>query len=459
MRKRRLLFTAISLTLIMTHFWVFGAEVDTLEKLRTDTDILWTVIAAILVFFMQAGFALVEAGFTRAKSAANIIMKNMMDFCVGSLAFWLVGASLMFGGHNSLGWFAGDIDFGLASWLGAANADPNKYSWLIFQTVFAATAATIVSGAMAERTKFSSYLIYSLIVTVVIYPIFGSWAWNGLWAIDSVGYGTGGWLESFKVGEASGFIDFAGSTVVHSIGGWLALAGAMVLGPRRGRYTKDGRVIPIPGHSLTLAGLGVFILWLGWFGFNPGSTVSVAGGSFATIAVTTNLAAAAGAIGALVMAWGLLKKPDVGMTLNGALAGLVAITAGCANVSPLGAAFIGFTAGIIVVLSVLFFDKIKIDDPVGAVSVHGVCGAWGTLLVGFLANPDFGGTAGSFDQFLIQLTGVAAAFGFAMVSGLALFYLIKVTIGLRVSEHDEVIGLDISEHGAEAYADFRISQR
>ena len=455
MKKRRYLFIAISLSLIAIHHFSFGwsgkLAVNGVEVTsKIDSNVLWTLIAAFLVFFMQAGFAMVESGFTRAKNSANIIMKNLMDFSAGSIAFWLIGAGIMFGA-NSSGYF-GTIDIGLGNFLGNEK-DLTRFSNLIFQTVFAATAATIVSGAMAERTKFSAYLIYSLVITALIYPIFGSWAWNSLWGATLADGSTGsqGWLEKL------GFIDFAGSTVVHSIGAWVGLAGTIVLGPRRGRYA-NGKVKPIPGHNLTLAGLGVFILWLGWFGFNPGSTTAV-GGNLATIAVTTNLAAAAGAIGALLTGWIILKKPDVGTSLNGALAGLVAITAGCANVSPSGAALIGFIGGIVVVLSVLLLDKLKIDDPVGAISVHGTAGAVGTLLVGLLANKSYGGTEGSWGQFFIQLAGVGAAFVFAFVAGLILFYLIKITIGLRVTEEEEAIGLDLTEHSAEAYADFRIAQR
>jgi ammonium transporter, Amt family len=316
--------------------------------------------------------------------------------------------------------------------------------------VFAATAATIVSGAMAERTKFVSYLAYSLGISVFIYPVFGSWAWNGLWA-DYNG-GTSGWLEGL------GFLDFAGSTVVHSLGGWLALAGAIVLGPRLGKYGPDGSPRALPGHSLPLAALGVFILWLGWFGFNPGSTTT-GDGSVGYIAVTTNLAAAAGAVAAMCTAWAVLGKPDGSMSLNGALAGLVSITAPCDAVSPMAAVLIGGIGGVLVVLSVLFIDRVlKVDDPVGAVSVHGVCGAWGTLSAG-LFNLDSGlFYGGGFAQLGVQAIGVAAAFTWAFGAGLALFLAIKYTLGLRVSAEEELRGLDIGEHGMEAYAGFQIFQ-
>jgi Amt family ammonium transporter len=318
-----------------------------------------------------------------------------------------------------------------------------NWTFLIFQTVFAATAATIVSGAMAERTKFIGYLAYSFFITLFIYPIFGSWAWGGL--LDG-----GGWLENL------GFLDFAGSTVVHSIGGWLALAGAIMLGPRLDKYGPDGKPKAILGHNIPLAALGVFILWFGWFGFNPGST-TVGDGSIGYIAVTTNLAAAAGAIIAMIVSWIIMKKPDASMALNGALAGLVSITAPCDGVSPVGAIIIGTIGGTLVVLSVLFIDnKLKIDDPVGAVSVHGVCGLWGTLSVG-LFNMDSGLFYGSgLKQLGVQALGAGAAFLWAFGLGLVLFYGIKKTIGLRVTSEEELKGLDIGEHGMEAYSGFQI---
>ena len=398
-----------------------------------DVDVLWTCLAAFLVFFMQAGFALVEAGFTRAKNCCNIIMKNLMDFSIGSLSFWLVGFGLMFG--VSASGFIGTNGF-----LFDADAEgaivPGAFGWafLIFQTVFAATAATIVSGAMAERTKFVSYLVYSIAITVIVYPIFGSWCWNGL-----VGAGEeSGWLESM------GFLDFAGSTVVHSIGGWCALAGAIVIGARRGKY-RDGKPVPMPGHNIPLAALGVFILWLGWFGFNPGSTTAVGGGDLAKIAVTTNLSAAAGAVVAMIVSWIMFKKPDVSFALNGALAGLVAITAGCDIMSPAMAALTGALGGLLVVFSCLAIEKAGIDDPVGAVSVHGVCGAWGTIAIGL-----FSSEAGM-GQLITQLIGVGAGFLWAFPVSFAIFYLIKITIGLRVSDEEELAGLDITEHGMHAY--------
>jgi Amt family ammonium transporter len=413
-----------------------AGNAEAIATVQSHADYLWTLVAAALVFFMQAGFAMVESGFTRAKNAVNIMMKNLMDFAMGSLAFWAIGFGLMFGA-TSTGWF-GTTGFFLSDF--SPGEDPWVLAFWMFQVVFAATAATIVSGAMAERTKFSGYLVYSVFVSALIYPIFGSWAWGSL-------YKGAGWLEGL------GFIDFAGSTVVHSVGGWIALAGAIVLGPRLGKYTKDGKVRPIPGHNLPLAALGVFILWLGWFGFNPGSTTA-ANKDIAMIFVNTNLSAAAGAVFAMFTAWVKFKKPDVGMSLNGALAGLVAITSPCATVTPLSSIVIGAIAGIVVVLSVLFFDKIKVDDPVGAISVHGVCGAWGTLAAGIF---NIGGTSAKILG--VQVLGVGACFVWAFGTGLVIFKLIDMTIGLRVSPEEEAEGLDYGEHGATAYPDFQIATR
>ncbi|BCO07874.1 ammonium transporter [Desulfolithobacter dissulfuricans] len=437
----------IPLLLLLALFAVtapaFGAEetvqvtVETnaaaVEAVQTNLNFVWTLIAAALVFFMQAGFAMVESGFTRAKSAVNIMMKNLLDFSMGSLAFWAVGFGLMFGATKT-GWF-GTTDFFLSGWTGP-DGDPWVLAFWMFQCVFAATAATIVSGAVAERTKFTGYLIYSFVVCAFIYPIFGSWAWGSL-------LNGNGWLEG------KGFIDFAGSTVVHSIGGWCALAGAIVLGPRKGKYGPKGEIRAIPGHNIPLAAIGVFILWLGWFGFNPGSTTT-GDTSIAMIFVNTNLAAAAGVVAAMMISWIMFKKPDVGMSLNGALAGLVGITAGCANVSPTSSIIIGLIAGVIVVLSVVTLDRLHIDDPVGAVSVHGVCGAWGTLAAG-LFNMEGVTTA----IITTQLIGIVAAFVWAFGTAFILFKTIDKTIGLRISEEDELLGVDIVEHGAHAYNDFQ----
>jgi Amt family ammonium transporter len=362
------------------------------------------------------------------------MMKNLMDFSIGSIAFWAIGFGLMFGA-TSTGWF-GTTGFFLSDF--TPDGDPWVLAFWMFQVVFAATAATIVSGAMAERTKFTGYILYSIFVSGLIYPVFGSWAWGSL-------LNGSGWLEGF------GFIDFAGSTVVHSVGGWAALAGAIVLGPRLGKYTKDGKIKPIMGHNMPLAALGVFILWLGWFGFNPGSTTT-ADTSIAMIFVNTNLAAAAGAVLAMIVSWMKFGKPEVGMSLNGALAGLVGITAGCANVSPGSAIIIGAVAGIIVVFSVMFFDKIKIDDPVGAISVHGVCGAWGTLAAGIF---NIGGTTPASSASSCWASPPASSgpsrHGFRHVQADRQNHRPAGFPGRRME------GLDYAEHGGIAYPDFGVS--
>lgn len=407
-----------------------------LETLAKNADIMWVLLAGVLVFFMQAGFAMVETGFTRSKNAGNIIMKNVMDFCVGSVLYLLFGFGLMYG----------DKVFGLVGITGILNpaSIDSGYS-IFFQTVFCATAATIVSGAMAERTKFASYLIYSAVISLLIYPIVGAWTWGG------------GWLASL------GFHDFAGSTIVHSVGGWLALLGTLFLGPRIGKFNSEGKPNAIPGHSLTLGALGVFILWFGWFGFNPGSTLALVP-EIGEIAMTTNLAAAAGGITAMIVSWIRFKKPDVGLTLNGVLGGLVAITAGCAVVDYYGAIAIGIIAGIIVVFGVTLLERrLKIDDPVGAIPVHLMNGVFGTLAVGLFATVDnFGGTmaglfyGGGFAQLGVQALGVVTIGAWCVVTGLILFTIIKKTVGLRVSKVEEEDGLDIHEHGSESYPDFVI---
>ncbi|MEW6426430.1 MAG: ammonium transporter [Thermodesulfobacteriota bacterium] len=408
-----------------------AGNAEAIKTVQTHLDYVWTLVAAALVFFMQAGFAMVESGFTRAKSAVNIMMKNLLDFAMGSLMFWAVGFGLMFG-VTTTGWF-GTSGFFLSDW--APGGDPWVLAFWMFQVVFAATAATIVSGAVAERIKFTAYLLYSAVICGFIYPVFGSWAWGSL-------LNGKGWLEGL------GFIDFAGSTVVHSVGGWAALAGAIALGPRLGKFGKDGKVKAIPGHNIPMAACGVFILWLGWFGFNPGSTTA-GNKDIAMIFVNTNLAAAAGTVAAMLASWVIFKKPDIGMSLNGALAGLVGITAGCANVSPTSSIVIGLVAGVLVVLSVMFFDRIRIDDPVGAVSVHGVCGAWGTLAAA-LFNME-GVTAKLIG---VQLTGMAAAFIWSFGCAFVLFKVIDLFHGLRITEEEELTGVDIGEHGAHAYNDF-----
>ncbi len=413
-----------------------GAD-PTVESNAIAIDTIWTLIAGFLVFFMQAGFAMVEAGFTRAKNAGNIIMKNLMDFSIGSIIYWLFGFAVMFG-IDKAGLF-GTTGFSMSDTFEHLGLSIPLPAFLLFQTVFAATAATIVSGAMAERTKFISYMIYSFVISAIIYPVVGHWIWGGGWLMER------------------GMIDFAGSTVVHSVGGWAALIGALLIGPRVGKYTKDGKSHAIPGHNITLGALGVFILWFGWFGFNPGSTLSGTNPDIGKIALNTNLAAAAGAAMTMIFTWLKYKKPDVSLTLNGALAGLVAITAGCLAVDPLGAAVIGALAGILIVLSVEFIDQVlKIDDPVGAISVHGVCGCFGTIMVGAFAV-DGGLLYGGGSALLItQLIGVASVFAWTAVTSLILFGIIKATLGLRVSEEEEVMGLDIGEHGMEAYSGFEM---
>jgi Amt family ammonium transporter len=407
---------------------------ETLQGLQIGIDNMWLLVAAFLVMFMQPGFALVEAGFTRSKNTANILMKNLMDFSIGSILYWIIGFTIMYG--DSIGGFIGMPDlFFMSDGFGDNYSD---YADLFFQTVFAATAATIVSGAMAERTEFKAYLIFSIVITVVIYPISGHWTWGG------------GWLSQL------GFHDFAGSSIVHSVGAWVGLAGASIIGPRLGKYGKDGKANAIPGHNLALGALGVFILWFGWFGFNPGSQLAAAGTDNAVaighIAVTTNLAAAAGAVTAMLVAWFRYKRPSLSISLNGALAGLVAITAGCDAVNPMGALFIGIIAGFILPFAVEFFDKVlKVDDPVGAISVHGVGGAFGTLAVGLFSTSE-GLFYGHGTKLLgIQAVGVLAFFAWAFGLGLVLFFILKKTNILRVSKRIEEEGLDVYDHGESAY--------
>ncbi len=404
-----------------------------------SVDVMWTLLGAAMVFFMQAGFSLCEAGLTRAKNTGNILMKNLMDFCIGTPAFWLVGFGMMFGGSGAViggvdPFILGDYDFGSLP----------KWCYVIFQTVFCATAATIVSGSMAERTKFSSYCVYSALISLVVYPISGHWIWGG------------GWLSEM------GFHDFAGSCAVHMVGGIAACIGAATLGPRIGKYGKDGKPRAIPGHNLTAVALGVFILWFCWFGFNGCSTVSMSSDeamlSASLIFMNTNLAAAVATCVVLVVTWILYKKPDVSMCLNGALAGLVAITAGCDVVDPFGAFFIGLVAGGLVVASVEFFDKVaRIDDPVGAISVHGACGMFGTLAVGLFATDGGVFYGGGVKLLGTQALGVLAVAAWVAVTMTIIFQVIKHTIGLRVEQEIEIDGLDIHEHGlASAYSGFAI---
>ena len=411
----------------------------------SSASTIWVLVAAALVFFMQAGFAMVETGLTRAKNAGNIIMKNMMDFSIGTILYWFFGFGIMFAGSSA---FIGGLDFlSRGAYTDILPAGVPKFAFLIFQTVFCATAATIVSGAMAERTNFLAYCIYSAVISGVIYPISGHWIWGG------------GWLADL------GFHDFAGSTAVHMVGGVAALIGAMILGPRIGKYDKNKKSRAILGHSLPLAALGVFILWFCWFGFNGGSTVSADGDEALTamghIFVTTNLAAAVAALTVLIVTWIRYKKPDVSMTLNGALAGLVGITAGCDVVNPVGAALIGLIAGVLVFVGIEFVDKVlHVDDPVGAVGVHGICGAAGTLMVGLFAIDGGLFYGGGFKMLGVQAVGVGAVIAWVAVTMTIVFIILKKTIGLRVSKEEEITGLDICEHGLEsAYGDFSIIDR
>ena len=402
-----------------------------------SADTIWVLIGAFLVFSMQPGFAMVETGFTRAKNAANIVMKNVMDMSLGSIVFWILGFGLMFG--EDIGGFIGAPDFFVKGDYGAAY--PSS-SFFIFQTMFCATAATIVSGAMAERTNFLVYCIYSVLISALVYPISGHWIWGG------------GWLAEL------GFHDFAGSTAVHMVGGVAALIGAKMIGPRIGKYNEDGSVNAIPGHSIPLGALGVFLLWFGWFGFNGASTVCATGDealiAMGDIFITTNMAAAAGSTATMIYTWVRYGKPDVSMTLNGVLAGLVAITAGCDVVSPAGALIIGLLAGVLVVVAVEFFDqKLKIDDPVGAISVHGVCGAFGTIVTGLFATKDGLFYGGGTSFLMTQIIGVVTVAIYVAIAMSIIFGVLDKLFGLRVSEAEEIKGLDMEEHGLlSSYADF-----
>ena len=414
---------------------------DPVADLSLSVDTVWMLLAAMLVFFMQPGFALCEAGFTRGKNTANILFKNFVDFCFGSVLFWLLGFGFMFGSNGE--GFIGMPHFGDISFY---ESDLPVEGFLIFQTVFCATAATIVSGAMAERTKFSMYCIYSVFISLLIYPISGHWTWGGGWLMN--GDETSFMMTTF----GATFHDFAGSAIVHSVGGVLAFVGAIALGPRLGKYGKDGKSRAIPGHNLMAAALGVFILWFGWFGFNPGSQLAASGEvnriAISHVFLTTNLAAAAGAIGTMFTSWIKYGKPSFSLTLNGVLAGLVAITAGCDLVSPLGASIIGLVAGIVLVFSIEFIDtKLHIDDPVGASSVHGVCGILGTLMTGLFALDGGALYGGGWGFFGAQCLGVLAIDAWAAVAGVVLFFGIKKIAGLRVDKRIEEEGLDIYEHG------------
>ncbi len=399
---------------------MFALQTPDVAEVAGAVDEVWLVVAAMLVMFMQAGFALVEAGFTRAKNAGNIIMKNFMDFSVGGITYWAFGFALAYGGSTLGGFLAyGDLFF--------FNDNSRASAWF-FQVVFAATAATIVSGAIAGRVKFTSYLIYTPFITGLIYPIVTHWVWN-----------PDGWLAKL------GYFDFAGSGVVHMLGGACALAGVIVIGPRIGRFSRDGKSRQIPGHSITLGALGVFILWFGWYGFNAGSTLAAVGADIATPAVTTTLAACGGAVGAMLTAWWVTGNPDVGYTINGVLAGLVGITAGTASIGFGLAIVTGIIAGVIMVGSVMLLERIGLDDPVGAISVHGTAGLWGVLAVALFSSDA---------NILDQTIGAAAIIGWAFVTSFIVFKAIELAVGLRVTPEEERIGLDRSEHGGEAYPEF-----
>lgn len=407
--------------------------IKAIGDLATSLDTVWVLIASMLVFIMQAGFALVEAGFTRTKNTANILMKNFLDFAVGSILFWALGFGLMFGSNALHGFIGMPQLFGSAGWSGPIPFE----AFLVFQTMFSATSATIVSGAVAERTKFSAYFIYSIIIAGFIYPISGHWSWGG------------GWLSGM------GFHDFAGSAVVHSVGGWVSLAGAAVLGPRIGKY-RNGKTYAIPGHSLTLATLGVFILWFGWFGFNPGSQLGAASEASRLMIshtfLTTNMGAAAGGVAALIIAWIRYGKPSLSLSLNGVLAGLVGVTAGCDLIDPFGAIAIGTLCGVAMVYAVSLFDNIiKIDDPVGAISVHGVCGTFGAILTGVFATETGLAYGGGFEFFGVQVLGALSYMAWGLLTGFILFKSIDLIMGMRVNKRIEEEGLDIYEHGETAY--------
>ncbi len=444
-RLRKVLATAVALTVVALLTATAFAQDEVTDQIIIQIDTIWLFIGSFLVFWMQAGFAMVESGFSRAKNAANLLMKNLLDFALGTLVFFAFGFGIMYG--TSVAGLFGASNFFLSE------LDPgalDAYSWVdfLFQLMFAAAAATIVSGAVAERLKFKSYLVYSVIMTGLIYPISGHWMWGG------------GWLAEL------GFIDFAGSTIVHAVGGFAALAAAWVLGPRIGKYNKDGSSNTIPGHSLTLAALGVFILWMGWYGFNSGSTLSGMNPGIAYIAVTTTLAAAAGVSSALIINWVKAGHPSTEMALNGALAGLVAITAGTASVTPGAAIIIGLIAGGVLVFGLDLVERVfKVDDPVGAVAVHGFNGLWGTIAVGLFAAPavgsltDMGAVAGlfyggGFTQLGIQTMGTLAVAAWAFVTMGLVFVAMKATIGIRVSPKEELEGLDISEHFTSSYPEF-----
>lgn len=461
MKMRSMLVLLLTGLCLALGSWGWADEVsDQMANMKVAMDTMWTLVTAMLVFWMNAGFALLESGLCRSKNAVNILAKNFIVFAVSSVAFYIIGWGLMFGDGTPLVglqglFFIGGADnspatgdayqgvYSAIAWTGVP-----LYAKFFFQLVFAGTAATIVSGAVAERIKFLSFIVFTLVIVGILYPVGGHWIWGG------------GWLAK------KGMWDFAGSTVVHSIGGWAALAGVLVLGPRIGKYNKDGSVKPIPGHNMGMATLGTLILWLGWFGFNPGSTMAAAAGDMARIALTTNTAAAFATLSATATAWLLLKKPDLSMILNGTLAGLVAVTAPCAFISVGSSAIIGIIAGILVVLGVIFWDKLKIDDPVGALSVHLLNGVFGTICVGLFAQdsimPNTTGNGlffgGGLTLLIAQLTGVVAIGAFVFFGSLISWVVIKIVLGIRVSREEEIEGLDLGEHGNQAYPDFQLIQ-
>ena len=439
------------LIMILALFFLCGAtetvfaenEAISIADVKQGLDTVWVLIAAFLVFFMQAGFGMVEAGFIRAKNTCNILTKNFLDFCMASLGFFLIGYALMFGdGNGFMGFKSGWMLAGIGDTAGGVPV----FAYWLFQAAFCGAAATIVAGGMAERMNFKAYLIYSFLISAIVYPIVGHWIWN-----------SSGWLA------AMGFGDFAGSTVVHTTGGIAALIGTMMLKPRIGKYGVDGKPKAIAGHNIPLASLGVFILWFGWFGFNAGSTIGAGNGfDIARVAINTNLAAALGGIGAMITVWFRFGKPDLSMAMNGALAGLVGVTAPCAFVEPWAACLIGLSSGMIVVFGVELLDKLQIDDPVGAVPVHGMCGIWGTICVGIFGKEALGLANNGFiyggnpTQLGIQMVGSFATVVFVLVTMGLIFKMIDVTVGLRVSRTEELRGLDIGEHGMESYSGFQI---
>lgn len=438
--EKRLVFFTVLLLLVMNAN-IYSQEANTNEQKTSGIDTLWVLVTAFLVFFMQAGFGMVEAGFIRAKNTCNILTKNFLDYCMASIAFFAFGYAIMFGSGN---WFIGKTGWFLIGAESGSSMIP-LYAFLLFQTAFCGAAATIVAGGMAERMKFHAYLIYSFIISAFIYPTVGHWIWGG------------GWLAKL------GFSDFAGSTVVHTVGGITALIGTIILKPRIGKYNVDGTVNAIPGHSIPIASLGVFILWFGWFGFNPGSTLSVGDGDLiGRVAINTNIAAVAGAVFGLIVIWGISGKPDLSMIMNGSLAGLVAITAPCAFVEPWAAIIIGAIGGIIVVLGAILLDKVRVDDPVGAVPVHAMNGIWGTLSIGLFGEKALNVAndglfyGGGLKQLGIQALGSLSTIVFVLFTMGILFKLIDVTIGLRVKPEEELRGLDIGEHGMESYSGFQM---